>query len=178
MFEETMPGATLEAPESFRVLVAPLWPRLPLAMGYAGPARWVALYVRRDDAIYTDGACLASGDTPLLLAYLRHRAVAPHLAGAHLGSDDEDAQEWLVIDQAEHLGYLAEAEEVRRLLAAQWPQAAGALEEPSAERAQRLEAIHSLAALPTWVERLAESVRERRANARLMQRWLDHAGTL
>jgi hypothetical protein len=32
---------------------------------------------------------------------------------------------------------------------------------------------HELEALPNWVERLAEEVREHRANARLMQQWLD-----
>lgn len=118
MSDETMPGAALEAPESFRVLLAPLWPRLPLAVGYRGPARWVALYLRSDHAISTDGAELASGDTALFLAYLRHRAVAPLLAGAHLGSADEEALDWLLIDQAERLMYLAEAEAARRFLAA------------------------------------------------------------
>lgn len=39
MFEGSIPGAALEAPETFRVLLAPLWPRLPLAVGYRGPAR-------------------------------------------------------------------------------------------------------------------------------------------
>jgi hypothetical protein len=37
MFDESLPGAALEAPESFRVLLAaPLLPRLPLALGYRG----------------------------------------------------------------------------------------------------------------------------------------------
>jgi len=56
MIDESMPGSALEAPESFRVLIAPLWPRLPVAIGYQGPARWVALYVASDHAMYNDGA--------------------------------------------------------------------------------------------------------------------------
>src|SRR5579862_2214355 len=108
MPDEVMPGAAVEAPETFRVLLAPLWPRLPLAVGYRGPARWVALYVSSDHVIYNDGAGSASGDTGLFLAYKRHPVVAPHLAGAHLGSADEEARDWLLIDQMQHLLYLAE----------------------------------------------------------------------
>lgn len=61
-----------------------------------------------DHVMYNDGAGSASGDTSLFLAYKRHPAVAPHLAGAHLGSADEAAPDWLVIDQAERLVYQAE----------------------------------------------------------------------
>lgn len=45
MLDDPTPGTSLEAPESFRVLAAPLWPRLPMAVGYRGPARWLAIYV-------------------------------------------------------------------------------------------------------------------------------------
>ena len=120
-----MPGAALEAPMTFRVLLAPLWPRLPLAVGYRGPARWVALHISSDHVIHTDGAGSASGDTGLFLAYKRHPVVAPHLAGTHLGSADDEARDWLLVDQAEHLLYLAEVEEARRFLAAQWPRQEG-----------------------------------------------------
>lgn len=44
MSEDTLPGAAQEAPKTFRVLLAPLWPRLPLVIGYSGAARWLALY--------------------------------------------------------------------------------------------------------------------------------------
>ena len=46
MFHERMPGATLEAPETFCTLAVPLWPRLLRAIGYQGAARWVAPYMR------------------------------------------------------------------------------------------------------------------------------------
>lgn len=52
MLDEPMPGASLEAPESFRVLAAPLWPRLLLAIGYHGAAKWVARSVSSDRAMY------------------------------------------------------------------------------------------------------------------------------
>ena len=104
-----------------------------MALGYPGPARWLALYVSSDHAMYTDGAGSATGDTGLFLAYKRHPAVAPHLAGAHLGSADDEAREWLLIDQAQHLLYLAEVEEARRFLAAQWPRYDAPLEYTEAE---------------------------------------------
>ena len=118
MIDEPMPGAALEAPESFRVVLAPLWPRLPLAVGYRGPARWVALYVSSDHVIYNDGAGSASGDTSLFLAFNRHPVVALHLAEAQLGSADEEARDWLLVDQTQQLLYLAEVEEARRFLVA------------------------------------------------------------
>ena len=36
MLDNEMPGAALEAPDTFQRLAAPLWPRLPLALGYSG----------------------------------------------------------------------------------------------------------------------------------------------
>lgn len=174
MLDDPMPGAALEAPETFRVLLAPLWPRLPLAVGYRGPARWVALYVSSDQVIYNDGAGSASGDTSLFLAYKRHPAVAPHLAGAHLGSDDEDAREWLLVDQAQQLLYLAEVEEARRFLAAQWLRSDALLEDADAELTRLLEEDWQETVLPSdWHDRLAETVRESRANYALMMRWLE-----
>jgi hypothetical protein len=174
MQEDTLPGATLEAPETFRVLLAPLWPRLSLGVGYRGPARWVALYVSSDHAIYNDGAGLASGDTSLFLAFKRHPVVAPHLAGAHLGSADEEAREWLLIDQAQQLLYLAESGEALRFLAAQWPRYDVPLEDTGSELARLLEDGWQEISLPSdWHERLAETVRESRANYVLMMRWLD-----
>ena len=156
------------------MVLALLWPRLPLAVGYRGPARWVALYVSSDHAIHNDGAGSASGDTSLFLAYKRHPAVAPHLAGADLGSADDEAREWLLIDQAQQLLYLAQEEEARRFLTAQWPRYDAPLEDTDAELTRLLEEDWQETVLPAdWHERLAETVRESRANYALMMRWLE-----
>ena len=96
MLENEMPGAPLEAPDTFRLLAAPLWPRLPLALGYTGGARWVAFYVNADKVRFHDGSSFGAGDTSLFLAYKRHPVVAPHLAGAPLGSTDEEPRTWLL----------------------------------------------------------------------------------
>lgn len=177
MSDELMPGTALEAPESFRVLAAPFWPRLPLAVGYRGGARWVALYVSSDHVMYTDGAGSGTGDTSLFLAYKRHRVVAPHLAGAHLGSADEEARDWLLVDQAELLLYLAEPAEARRFLTSQWPHYEMPLGYTEAELARLLENDWQEKLVPSnWREWLAQAVRENRANYRLMVQWLDQHG--
>ena len=112
-----MPGAALEAPETFQFLPAPLGPRLPVAVGYQGAARWVALSVSSDHAMYHDGVASGTGDTGLLLAFKRHPTIAPYVAGAHLGSAVEEASEWLLVDRQHQALYLADCEEARRFLA-------------------------------------------------------------
>lgn len=174
MLDESMPGAALEAPATFHFLPVPLWPRLSVAAGYPGTARWVALYLSSDQAMYHDGDGTGTGDTGLFLAFKRHPLIAPQVADAHLGRGDEEASEWLLVDRQEHALYLADSEEARRFLAAQWPRYEKPLEYTQAELARLLEDGHELTALPDWVERLAETVRESRANIRLMQQWLDH----
>jgi hypothetical protein len=174
MCDESVPGAALEAPETFQGLAAPLWPRLSVALGYTGGARWVAFYLSADKARYADGASSGGSDTGLFLAYRRHRKIAPHLAGARLGSADEEARDWLVADTHHHLWYLAPSEPARRFLCLQWPSSEGLpLEYTEAELARLEEAWHEVAAPPDWHERLAEALRESRANYRLMQQWLD-----
>src|SRR5215469_4390575 len=106
MLDDPMPGATLEAPDAFLRLTAPLWPRLPLALGYSGSARWVAFYVALDKVTYNDGASSGTGETGLFLAYKRHPLIEPSLWGAHLGSVDEEARHWLVADRQEQVLYL------------------------------------------------------------------------
>jgi hypothetical protein len=174
MSEETLPGAALEAPESFRVVLAPLWPRLLVALGYQGAARWVALYISSDHAIYNDGSGLgSSGDTGPFLAYKRHLVVAPHLAGAHLGSADEEARDWLLIDAQQQMLYLAACDETRRFLATQWPRYEAPLEYTQAELAHLMDDWEEVALPVNWRDRLAEGLRESRANYRLMKQWLD-----
>jgi hypothetical protein len=174
MLDNEMPGAHLEAPDTFLRLTAPLWPRLVLALGYTGGARWVALYIKDDKLRCYDGDDASSvGDTSLFLAYKRHPVIAPRLARAHLGSADEPVREWLLVDQAERVLYLAPPEAARRFLAEQWPRWSAPLEYTPAELARLLAEVEETALPLDWAERLEEAVRESRANYRLMQQWLD-----
>ena len=173
MLDNEMPGATLEAPDTFQRLAAPLWPRLPLALGYTGGARWVAFYVNADKVHYHDGSGFGTGDTALFLAYKRHPLIAPSLADVPLGSADDEPRTWLLVDQADRLLYLAEPEAARKLLSEQWPRSTKALEYTPEELARLLADLEETAPSADWAERLAETLRESRANERLMQQWLD-----
>ena len=121
MIDSEMSGAALEAPDAFTLLGVPLWPRLPLALGYSSGARWVAFYLALDKVTYNDGASSGTGDISLFLAFKHHPVVAPHLAGAQLGSVNTEANDWLVVDRQEQVLYLAEQAAARWHLVAQWP---------------------------------------------------------
>lgn len=173
MLDKEMPGAALEAPDMFQRLAAPLWPRLSLALGYSGGARWVAFYISADKVHYHDGSGFGTGDTSLFLAYKRHPVIAPSLASVPLGSADDEPRIWLLVDQVERLLYLAAPQEARKLLVEQWPRYTAALEYTPDELARLLADLEETAPPPDWAERLDEAVRESRANYRLMQMWLD-----
>ena len=178
MLDNEMPGATLEAPDTFLRLAAPLWPRLPVAVGYTGGARWVAFYIAFDKVTYNDGASSGTGDTGLFLAFKRHPVVAPHLAGAQLGSVDIEASEWLVVDRQEQMLYLATQAAARWHLVAQWPRYhSKPLEYTQEELGRLLDNLKDALSPPDWPAKLAEALRESRANERLMQQWLDQQRT-
>ena len=173
MLDKEMPGATMEAPDTFLHLAAPLWPRLPLALGYTGGARWVAFYISADTVHYHDGSGFGVADTGLFLAYKRHPLIEPSLWGAHLGNADEEARHWLVVDRQQQVLYLAASADARRFLATQWPRYTAPLEYTPEELTRLLADLEEAASPPDWAERLAEALRESRANYRLMLAWLD-----
>jgi hypothetical protein len=120
---------------------------------------------------YHDGSGFGTGDTSLFLAYKRHPVIAPSLAGVPLGSADEEPHTWLLVDQMERLLYLAAPEEARKLLVEQWPRYTIALEYTPEELARLLADLEETAPPADWAERLAETMRESRANVRLMRQW-------
>ena len=179
MLDDPMPGATQEAPDTFLRLAAPLWPRLPLALGYSGGARWVAFYLALDKVMYNDGASSGTSDIGLCLAFKRHPMVAPHLAGADLGSADTGASEWLVVDRQDQMLYLATQAKARWHLVAQWPRLhRPPLEYTHEELCRLLDNLKEAVSPPDWPAKLAESLRESRANERLLMHWLDQQGTV
>lgn len=160
-------------------LAAPLWPRLPVAVGYTGGARWVAFYVSGEKIRYNDGVSGGTGDTSLFLAYKRHPLIAPSLWGALLGSAEEEARHWLVVDRQQLVLYLAASEDARRFLVEQWPRSPGhPLEYIQEELGRLLDNLKEAASPPDWPAQLAQVLRESRANYRLMQQWLDAWGAM
>ena len=93
--------------------------------------------------------------------------------GALLGSAEEEARHWLVVDRQQQVLYLAASEDARRFLVAQWPRKTAPLECTPEELKRLLADLEEAVSPPNWAERLEEALREGRANARLMQQWLD-----
>ncbi len=130
-------AATPGAPQlTLTPLDAPVPPMLEAAIGYDGPARWVAFFWQSagDEACWDDGrSSLCGANWGAYLAYTQHRAVWPHLALYDFGSSDEPARHWLVLDR-----------ETRRLYAAPWDVAAAAL-----HLQERSDPLPTLGELPT-----------------------------
>jgi hypothetical protein len=71
------------------------------AFGYHGPSRWVAFYwtPSGDELVYDDGTVSADGSWVAWLTFLHHPRIAPALHSYHLGSSDDDATHWLLLDR-------------------------------------------------------------------------------
>ena len=105
------------------LLPIPVPPQLEAAVGYPGEARWVALCWTSlgDTCVYDDGRLSGTGHGWAYLGFVRHAAVAPHLAHADLGSSEDEGRERLLIDRTERRAYLCGSAEARSLVCRQWP---------------------------------------------------------
>jgi hypothetical protein len=53
------------------------------------------------------------------MTFKRHPVMAPHLAGAQMGTMHEEASEWLLVDSHRQVLYLADSDAARRFLKTQ-----------------------------------------------------------
>lgn len=99
-------------------------PVLPEALGYEGEARYIAGYWMPggDEVVVDDGILSFTGEWPAWLVYIGHPSVNRVLSAYNLGSSDEDAEHWLLIDRTEHKAYIGPADIVKRFLNASLPQ--------------------------------------------------------
>ncbi len=83
------------------LLSVPVPPALAQTFGYPGEARFVGFFWEPggDEIVYDDGRRSGTGDGYAFLAYRRHPAVAVHLQPYNLGSSDEPAEYYLVLDR-------------------------------------------------------------------------------
>jgi hypothetical protein len=103
------------------VLPIPVPPMLEEAMGYDGNGRLVAFYWGGgDEAYYADGYQSACGEWDAFLLFVEHPAVEPALAGYDLGSSEDEARHWLILDREERHLSVAPVATAQRLLKAQW----------------------------------------------------------
>jgi hypothetical protein len=104
-------------------LAIPVPPQLEAVVGYPGDARWFCLCwtCMGDTVLYDDARASGTGHGWGYLGWTRHRAVAPLLRDADLGSSEQDGTQRLVIDRQERRAFLADAAEARAFLREQWP---------------------------------------------------------
>jgi hypothetical protein len=99
---------------------------LARAVSYDGDANLVGLYWAPgiDEAMITDGRVTFDGHFLGYLDYIRHSLVAPILWQWNLGSSEDEATHWLLLDRAAGTLSVAPRAEAERLLREQWPPAA------------------------------------------------------
>lgn len=157
-------------------LPIPIPPQLLDALNYPGDARLVSLCWTScgDTSWYDDGRSSGTGDAWSFLAYVRHPAVAPHLAGWDLGSSDEDGSHRLLLNVSTGTVCVGAAAEVREAVRDQWP-----VEDEVQLTPEQVEAVveHVRRAwmsrpLPT-AEQLMASMRRHAALVAEMVKWLD-----
>jgi hypothetical protein len=108
-------------PPSLVVLSAPVPPMLEAAVGYPGAARFVALYWTPfgDEAVYDDGAQSGDGSGVAYQGFVHHPAVAHHLTPYELGSSDQEARHWLLLDRRARRLYVGPRTDVAVVVRAQ-----------------------------------------------------------
>ena len=108
-------------------------PILAEAIGYPGCSRYVAFYWTPygDEVMYSDGRISADGHWHAWLLFIRHKSIAPHLQGYNLGSSDEEATHWLLVDRETCRMYVGTPGEVYPVIRGQFA------EQNQAHEAQR-----------------------------------------
>lgn len=110
-------------PATFQQLDIPTPPMLEMAIGYGGPARFVAFYWGGgDESYFDDGRLSATADWQPYLLFVQHRAVWHGLVGYDFGSSDAPARHYLVLDREQRRLFAAPANDAGRFLLGQWPQ--------------------------------------------------------
>jgi hypothetical protein len=105
-------------------LNVPVPPMLAKAIGYRREAQFVSFQWTPygDEADYSDGRTSATGNWQAFLAFIHHPAVSPQLKGYDLGSSDSEAKHALILDQEQHVLYVAPVREAEKFLQKQWPE--------------------------------------------------------
>src|ERR1051326_4995726 len=82
-------------------LPVPVPPMLEQALDYPGQARLVAFCWSSlgDEAMYADGRRSGEADWAAYLTFVEHPRVEPHLRPYDLGSSEEEARAFLVLDR-------------------------------------------------------------------------------
>ncbi len=104
-------------------LPIPVPPSLAGALGYGGEAQYLAIWweaagweAAGDEPMWSDGRTTTNGWWQGFLAYVQHPRVEPYLAPYDLGSSEEPAAHYLLLDLVERQAYIGTAGQVTRFL--------------------------------------------------------------
>jgi hypothetical protein len=105
---------------------------LEQALGYFGSARLVAFYwsPSGNAAMFDDGVISAEAEQPAYQSLLAHPTMAAQLCASDLGSSEQEARQWLLLDREARALYALPAREAAGLLYQQWSSRHEALSEP------------------------------------------------
>jgi len=133
-----------------------------------------------DEVMYADGRLSTAGHWHAWLLFTRHRTVAPHLQAYNLGSSDEEATHWLLVDRETCLLYVGTPGEVLRVLRGQYanqapdskPQGYGISDEITLDDFRSL--INSFVEVSgPNPEKIIEAMRKQNALTEELRAWLD-----
>ena len=151
-------------------------PELAETFGYRGNARFVAFYHSPlgDEVTYTDGRSAGTGATFAFLAFRRHRAVSPLLAGWNLGYSDLDAEYALVIDREANRASIAPLAEAHAFLEERHPPEPELTPEQQEVFHRELDRLLAeWRTRPVDHEAVAREMAEQRGRVGRMMSWLD-----
>ncbi len=167
---------------NLKQLAAAAPPMIAEAIGYPGRARYVAFYWTPygDEVIYSDGRLSADGHWPAWLLFVRHSSIAPHLEAYNLGSSDEEATHWLLVDRVNCTMYVGTPGEVYPVLKAQFASQVEAAEMPEDEQTREITLEDFRSLIESFVEvpgprpeEIIEAMRKQAALTEELQVWLD-----
>jgi hypothetical protein len=155
----------------------PVPPQIEAAVGLPDtPARYFALYWSPcgDEVNFDDARSSGTGTWTGYLAYTRHPAVAFALASFNLGSSDQEAEHWLLIDRRERKAFVGTWRDVARKLREQWPpqEPVTLSKEDWTALIDRLDAEFRSRPMPT-MEEITARMEEQRRLEEAMVTWLD-----
>jgi hypothetical protein len=114
----TQNASSLPEQEGLIPLPIPVPPSLAGALGYGGEEQFLALWweTAADEAMWSDGRTTTNAWRHGFLAYIQHPRVKSYLAPYDLGSSEEPAVHYLLLDLVDHQAYIGTASQVTRFL--------------------------------------------------------------
>jgi hypothetical protein len=107
--------------DQVKVLPVPVPPQFEECCGYTGEARHVAFFWGAgDESYYADGKMSGTGEWDGFQAFVTHWRVRSALRGFDLGSSEDQATHWLLLDRHLRRVSAANANVAQQLLCQQW----------------------------------------------------------